>query len=239
MPPLCVVVLFQYPRHREREPCPSPATSLTPCPPRGAPDRNTRNNVVLVYKLPIFLPVTFVGVLRVENQERCSLGLQCYGVTVWDSLIIEEIEPLPIASRTNTQEMPDTTVAQGGAAAALLDRLAVLGVSVRSDGGALRLAPVSLIPADVLAEVRANKAALIALLTAPVVAVVAGAPRSSLGLIPADPGYLGTPPRPGRPCPLPCPAHGALAGRIVAQTAIRIRHARRSLDHATASGVLG
>ena len=96
-----------------------------------------------------------------------------------------EIEPLPVASRKTTQEMPDATAAGGGAAAALLDRLAVLGVSVRSDGGALRLAPVSLIPADLLAEVRAHKAALIALLTAPVVAA-AVAPRSSLGLTPAD-----------------------------------------------------
>jgi hypothetical protein len=75
---------------------------------------------------------------------------------------------MPIASRKTTQEMPDTTVAQDGAAAALLDRLAVLGVSVRSDGGALRLAPVSLLPADLLAEVRTHKAALLALLTAPV-----------------------------------------------------------------------
>ena len=55
----------------------------------------------------------------------------------------------------------------------------------------MRLAPVSLIPADLLAEVRANKVALIALLTAPVAAVVAVAPpQSILSLIPADPGYL-------------------------------------------------
>jgi len=61
---------------------------------------------------------------------------------------------------------------------ALLDRLAVLGVSVRAEGGALHLAPASLIPPDLLAEVRANKAellALIALLTAPVAPKVSSA----------------------------------------------------------------
>ena len=82
---------------------------------------------------------------------------------------------MPIASRKTTQEMPDATAAGGEAAAALLDRLAVLGVSIRSDGGALRLAPLSLLPADLLAEVRAHKAALIALLTAPVAPKVSSA----------------------------------------------------------------
>ena len=97
---------------------------------------------------------------------------------------------MPIASRKTTQEMPDATAAGGEAAAALLDRLAVLGVSIRSDGGALRLAPLSLLPADLLAEVRAHKAALIALLTAPVVAaVVASSSPPPLGLFPADRGY--------------------------------------------------
>lgn len=133
-----------------------------------------------------------------------------------------EIEPLPVASRINTQEMPAATAAGGGAAAALLDRLAVLGVSVRSGGGALRLAPVSLIPADVLAEVRANKAALIALLTAPIVAA-AVAPRSSLGPIPADRGYHARQPDRDAPAIAPSPdvADGYTAALAAAVAALR------------------
>ena len=90
-------------------------------------------------------------------------------------------------------------------AAALQARLSTLGVVAKVVGAALRLSPASKVPPDLLAEVRSHKAALIALLTAPVVAV-AVAPRSSLGLIPADPGYLHTTPsRPSLPPPLPSP----------------------------------
>jgi hypothetical protein len=52
-------------------------------------------------------------------------------------------------------------------AAALLTRLAGLGVSAEADHGAPRLRPASLIPADLLAKVRENKAGLLALLAAP------------------------------------------------------------------------
>ena len=129
---------------------------------------------------------------------------------------------MPVASRKTTQEMPDATAA-GGGAAALLDRLAVLGVSIRSDGGALRLAPVSLIPTDLLAEVRANKAALIALLTAPVVAAVAGALPLPLGLFPADRGYLARQPVQAAPAIAPSPdvADGHTAALAAAVAALR------------------
>ena len=49
----------------------------------------------------------------------------------------------------------------------------------------MRLSPASKVPPDLLAEVRANKVAMIALLAAPVAAVVVAC-RPSLGLIPAD-----------------------------------------------------
>jgi len=64
---------------------------------------------------------------------------------------------------------------------ALLDRLAVLGATAWADGGTLAkatAAAAALIPPDLLAEVRANKAellALIALLTAPVAPKVSSA----------------------------------------------------------------
>ena len=87
-------------------------------------------------------------------------------------------------------------------AAALQARLSTLGVVAKVVGAALRLSPASKVPPDLLAEVRSHKAALIALLTAPVVAV-AVAPRSSLGLIPADPGYLAHHPVQAVPAPSP------------------------------------
>ena len=123
---------------------------------------------------------------------------------------------MPVASRKNTQEMPDATAA-GGGAAALLDRLAVLGVSIRSDGGALRLAPVSLIPTDLLAEVRANKAAMIALLTAPIVAAVAPPSAFTLGLIPADRGYHAR--QPVQAAPAIAPSDGVAGGHTAAVAA--------------------
>jgi hypothetical protein len=52
------------------------------------------------------------------------------------------------------------------AAAAILDRLAQLGVAARADGDALRLRPASMVPTDLLAEVRALKPTLLALLAA-------------------------------------------------------------------------
>ena len=70
-------------------------------------------------------------------------------------------------------------------AAALQARLSTLGVVAKAVGAVLRLSPASKVPPDLLAEVRSHKAALIALLAAPVVAA-AVAPRPSLGLIPAD-----------------------------------------------------
>ena len=128
---------------------------------------------------------------------------------------------MSVASRKTTQEMPDATAA-GGGAAALLDRLAVLGVSIRSDGGALHLAPVSLIPADLLAEVRANKAAMIALLTAPVVAAVASPLPPPLGLFPADRGYLARQPVQAAPAIAPSPdvADGYTAALAAAVAAL-------------------
>ena len=53
------------------------------------------------------------------------------------------------------------------AAAALLDQLERLGVAARADGDVLRLRPVSLLPADILADLRTHKAEVLALLTAP------------------------------------------------------------------------
>lgn len=52
-------------------------------------------------------------------------------------------------------------------ATALLARLDALGVSVKADGGVLRIRPASAIPADLLADLRAHKAELVELLTSP------------------------------------------------------------------------
>ncbi len=52
-------------------------------------------------------------------------------------------------------------------AAALLARLADLGVSAEVEKGGLRLRPASAIPGDVLAALRENKVEVLALLTAP------------------------------------------------------------------------
>jgi len=57
-------------------------------------------------------------------------------------------------------------------AALLLSRLGDLGVSVRADEGVLRLRPASAVPPDLLAEVRAHKAEVLALLAANDAAVV-------------------------------------------------------------------
>ena len=52
------------------------------------------------------------------------------------------------------------------AAATLLSRLADLGVTARADGGVLRLRPASIVPADLLADLRDHKPERLALLTA-------------------------------------------------------------------------
>ena len=76
-------------------------------------------------------------------------------------------------------------------AAALLAQLSGLGVSAWADGAVLRFKPASLVPPAVLADLRAHKAEVMALLTAPVVPAVAVAPpQTILGLFPADRGYL-------------------------------------------------
>ena len=115
----------------------------------------------------------------------------------------------------------------------MLGRLAVLGVSVRSDGGALRLAPVSLIPADLLAEVRAHKAGLLSLLTAPVVAAVASPLSLPLGLFPADRGYLAR--QPDRDAPAIAPSDDAADGHTAALAAAL---AALRADPADMTGVL-
>ena len=51
-------------------------------------------------------------------------------------------------------------------AAALLARLDALGVTARADHGTLRLRPASAVPAELLAELRAGKDAVLTLLTA-------------------------------------------------------------------------
>lgn len=51
------------------------------------------------------------------------------------------------------------------AAAGLLTRLVMLGVSVSAEGGALRLRPASAIPADLLADLRTHKDDILAHLT--------------------------------------------------------------------------
>ena len=62
-------------------------------------------------------------------------------------------------------------------AAALLTQLSGLGVTAWADGGTLRFKPASLIPPDVLADMRAHKAELLALLAAPIVPEHNAAPR--------------------------------------------------------------
>jgi hypothetical protein len=53
------------------------------------------------------------------------------------------------------------------AAVALLDRLVRLGVAAHADGSTLHLRPASSIPANLLAELTAQKANVLALLTEP------------------------------------------------------------------------
>ena len=74
-------------------------------------------------------------------------------------------------------------------AAALLTQLSGLGVTAWADGATLRFKPASLVPPDVLADLRAHKAGLLALLAAPIVAEVAPPSAFTLGLTPADLGY--------------------------------------------------
>ena len=74
-------------------------------------------------------------------------------------------------------------------AAALLAQLSGLGVTAWADGATLRFKPASLVPPDVLADLRAHKAGLLALLAAPIVAEVAPPSAFTLGLTPADLGY--------------------------------------------------
>ena len=88
-------------------------------------------------------------------------------------------------------------------AAALLTQLSGLGVSVWADGAVLRFKPASLVPPAVLADMRAHKAELLALLAAPIVAA-AVAPPPTLGLFPADRGYLAR--QPVQVVPAPSPA---------------------------------
>lgn len=76
-------------------------------------------------------------------------------------------------------------------AAALLTQLSGLGVTAWADGAVLRFKPASLVPPAVLADMRAHKAEVMALLTAPSVAsAVVAPPQTILGLVPADRGYL-------------------------------------------------
>ncbi len=71
-------------------------------------------------------------------------------------------------------------------AAALQARLSTLGVVAKAVGAVLRLSPASKVPPDLLAEVRANKVAMMALLTVPVAAAMASPSAAILGLFPAD-----------------------------------------------------
>ena len=70
-------------------------------------------------------------------------------------------------------------------ASALLARLGTLGVAAEVDGSALRLRPASRVPAGMLAELRAKKADLLALLTEP-----ANDPAPALRPPPADAAAL-------------------------------------------------
>ena len=71
-------------------------------------------------------------------------------------------------------------------AAALLAQLSGLGVSAWADGAVLRFKPASLVPPAVLADLRAHKAELLALLTAPIVAAVAS-PVAPVVVAPTEP----------------------------------------------------
>ena len=89
-------------------------------------------------------------------------------------------------------------------AAALLAQLSGLGVSAWADGAVLRFKPASLVPPAVLADLRAHKAEVLALLTVPVAAAaVVAPPQTILSLIPADPGYLARHPVQAVPAPSP------------------------------------
>ena len=96
-------------------------------------------------------------------------------------------------------------------AAALLAQLSGLGVTAWADGVVLRFKPKSLVPPDVLADMATHKAAVLALLSAPFVAAAVASPPS-LGLIPADRGYLARQPVQVVPATAPSPAVAALGG---------------------------
>ena len=108
-------------------------------------------------------------------------------------------------------------------AAALLAQLSGLGVSAWADGAVLRFKPASLVPPAVLADLRAHKAELLALLTAPIVAAVAPPSAFTLGLFPADRGYLARQPVQAAPAIAPSPdvADGYTAALAAAVAALR------------------
>ena len=108
-------------------------------------------------------------------------------------------------------------------AAALLAQLSGLGVSAWADGAVLRFKPASLVPPAVLADLRAHKAELLALLAAPIVAAVASPPPPPLGLFPADRGYLARQPVQAGPAIAPSPdvADGYTAALAAAVAALR------------------
>jgi hypothetical protein len=76
-------------------------------------------------------------------------------------------------------------------AAALLMRLADLGVSAKADHGALRLRPASAIPPDLLVVLQKHKAELLAVLTA----------QSNGMTKPSAPTAIDLGPLPAGPCP--------------------------------------
>ena len=108
-------------------------------------------------------------------------------------------------------------------AAAWLAQLSGLGVSAWADGAVLRFKPASLVPPAVLADLRAHKAELLALLAAPIVAAVASPSAFTLGLIPADRGYHARQPVQAAPAIAPSPdvADGYTAALAAAVAALR------------------
>lgn len=107
-------------------------------------------------------------------------------------------------------------------AVALLAQLSGLGVAAWADGATLRFKPASLVPPDVLADLRAHKAEVMALLTAPIVPAMPSPSAAILGLFPADRGYLARQPVQAAPAIATNPdvAEGhiaALAAAVAAQ----------------------
>ena len=108
-------------------------------------------------------------------------------------------------------------------AAALLSQLATLGVAARAAGAALRLSPASKVSPDLMADLRAHKAEVLALLTAPIVAEVAPPSAFTLGLTPADLGYHARQPVQAAPAAAPSDdvADGHTAALAAAVAALR------------------